>query len=107
VVDGTREHPCELGGAHASLEGGRLRGGLGDRRLVVLRGSEVEQDDRVVQVARQLLDRGDLLLDARALARDDLRGLLVFPEARGERLLLELVYLRLELRQVKDAPLAP
>jgi hypothetical protein len=48
-----------------------------------------------------------LLLDPRAPPRDDLRLLLVVPEARRERLLLELLYLRLELREVKDAPLAP
>jgi hypothetical protein len=107
VIHGAREHPPQLGRTDARLEGRDLRPGLRDRRLVVLGGAEVEQDDRVVQVARQLLDGCDLLLDAGALARDDLRCLLVFPEARGERLLLELVDLRLELRQVKDAPLAP
>jgi hypothetical protein len=107
VVHRTREHPSQLGGPDARLEGRSLRRDLGDRGFVVLRGSEVEQDDRVLEVARQLLDRADLLLDAGALARYDLRDLLVVPEARRERLLLELVDLRLELRQVKDAPLAP
>jgi hypothetical protein len=107
VVDRAGEHAPELGRADARLEGRRLRGGLGDRRLVVLGGAEVQQDDRVVQVPRQLLDARELLLEAGALAVDDLRRLLILPEAGRERLLLELVYLRFELRKVKDAPLAP
>jgi hypothetical protein len=48
-----------------------------------------------------------LLLETGALPVDDLRLLLIVPEARGERLLLELAYRGLELRKVKDAPLAP
>jgi hypothetical protein len=107
VVDGAGEHALELGLADAHLEGGRLRGGLGDGRLVVLGGAEVEEDEGVVEVARQLLDAGDVLLDRGPLAGDRLRLLLVVPEPRGERQLLEPVDLRLELRQVKDAPLAP
>jgi hypothetical protein len=107
VVDGPREHPLELGLADARLERRGLGGGLGDGGLVVLRGAEIEQDDGVVEVARELLDAGDVLLDRRPPARDDLRLLLVVPEAGGERQLLEPVDLCLELRQVKDAPLAP
>jgi hypothetical protein len=107
VVDGARQHARQLGAAHARLEGGDLGGGLGDGGVVVALGPEVEQDDGVVEVARQLLDRADLLLEPGPLARDDLRLLLVVPEPRGERQLLEPVDLCLELRQVKDAPLAP
>jgi hypothetical protein len=107
VVDRPGEHPLELGLADACLERGGLRRGLGDGGLVVLRRTEVEQDDGVVEVARELLDAGDVLLDRRPPPRDDLRLLLVVPEPRGERQLLEPVDLCLELRQVKDAPLAP
>jgi hypothetical protein len=107
VVDGAGEHPLELGLADARLEGGGLRGRLGDGGLVVLRGAEVEQDDGVVEVARELLDARDVLLDRRAPAGDALRLLLVVPEPGGEGQLLEPVDLCLELRQVKDAPLAP
>jgi hypothetical protein len=107
VVDGPRQHAPELGRPDAPLERGRLARGLGDRRLVVLRGSQVEQDDGVVEVARELLDAPDLLLERRPLARDGLRLLLVVPEAWSERLLLEFVDVRLQLRKVKDAPLAP
>jgi hypothetical protein len=94
VVDRAGEHPRELGVAHARLERGGVRGGLGDRPSVVLRRAELEQDSGVVQIARQLLDRIDVLLDAGPLARDGLRLLLIVPEARRERLLLELVELR-------------
>jgi hypothetical protein len=107
VVDGPGQHAFELGLADAGLERGRLGGGLGDGGLVVLRRAEIEQDDGVLEVARELLDAGDVLLDRRAPAGDDLRLLLVVPEAGGERQLLEPVDLCLELRQVKDAPLAP
>jgi hypothetical protein len=107
VVDGAREHAAELRRAHAAFERGALRDGLGDRPLVVLGGTQLEQDDGVVEVARELLDARDLLLQPRALAGDRLRLLLVVPEAGGERLLLEPVDFRLQLRKVKDAPLAP
>jgi hypothetical protein len=107
VIDRTGEHARQLGIANTRFEGGDLRRRLGDRGLVVLRRAELEQDDGVVQVPRQLLDRPDVLLDRRPLAGDRLRLLLVVPEAGGERLLLEPVDLGLQLRQVKDAPLAP
>jgi hypothetical protein len=107
VVDRAREHPLELGPADAVLELGGLRGGFGDGRVVVLGGAEVEQDDGIVQVARQLLDRRQALFQRRPLARDALGLLLVVPEAGRERLLLEAVDLRFQLRKVKDAPLAP
>jgi hypothetical protein len=107
VIDGAREHPLELGLADARLEGRGLRRRFGDGGLVVLRRAEIEQDDGVLEVARELLDARDVLLDGRAPPRDDLRLLLVVPEPRGERQLLEPASLCLELRQVKDAPLAP
>jgi hypothetical protein len=48
-----------------------------------------------------------LQLEIRALASDDLRLLLILPEALGECLLFEPVDLGLQFRKVKDAPLAP
>jgi hypothetical protein len=107
VIDRPGEHPLQLRLADARLERGGLRGRLGDRRLVVLRCAEIQEDDGVLEVASELLDAGDVLLDRRAPSRDDLGLLLVVPEAGGERQLLEPVDLCLELRQVKDAPLAP
>jgi len=107
MVDRPRQHPRELGTADARLEGRQLPFDLCDHRLVVLGRAEFEQHARVLHVARQLLDAADLLLETGALSVDDLRLLLIVPEARGERLLLELAYRGLELRKVKDAPLAP
>jgi hypothetical protein len=107
VVDRTGQHAPELRGPNAALEGGSLGGGLFDGRFVVLGRAELEQDRRVVEIACQLLDRADMLLERRALAGDGLRFLLVVPETGRERLLLEAVDLGLQLRQVKDAPLAP
>jgi hypothetical protein len=107
VVHGTGEHPRELCGAHSCFEGAERGLGLGDDRLVVLGGSQLEQDAGVVEVARELLDALDLLLEGRALARDGLRLVRVVPEAGRQRLLLEPVDFRFELRKVKDAPLAP
>jgi hypothetical protein len=107
VIDGPGEHPRELRGPQACLEGREGPLGLGDGRRVVLRGAELEQDPGVVDVALELLDARDLLLDPRALARDGLGLVRVVPEAGRQRLLLEPVDLGLEPRQVKDAPLAP
>jgi hypothetical protein len=107
VVHRAREHPRQLGCPDARLERRHLPRSLRDGRLVVALGPEVQKDDGVVQVPRQLLDGAEMLLDRGALAGDDLRLLLVVPETGGERLLLEPVDFRLQLRQVKDAPLAP
>jgi hypothetical protein len=84
-----------------------VRLGLRDHLLVALRGAQLEEDGRVFDVARQLLDDADLLLEARSAPRDGLRLLLIVPEARSQRLLLELVDRGLQPRKVKDAPLAP
>jgi hypothetical protein len=107
VVDRPREHARELGVSHPLVERGELRGDLADGGLVVLGRAEVEQDDRVVDVARELLDAVDPLLERRALAVGGLRLLLVVPEPRGQRLPLELRDFDLQPGEVKDAPLAP
>jgi hypothetical protein len=107
VVDGPGQHARQLGGADATLERGKLGLGLGDDGVVVLGGAELQQDSGVLDVPRQLLDVGDLLLDAGPLAGDGLRLLLVVPEAGRERQLFEAVDLRLQPGEVKDAPLAP
>jgi hypothetical protein len=107
VIDGSRQHPRQLGAADACVEGGQLRLGLGDRGFVVLARAQFEEDRAVVDVARELLDGPELLLERRALAIDRLRLLLVVPEAGGERLLLERVDSGFQLRDVKGAPLAP
>jgi hypothetical protein len=48
----------------------------------LFRRPELEQHRRVVDVARQLLDGRELLLDRRAPPVDGLRLLAVVPEAR-------------------------
>jgi hypothetical protein len=80
---------------------------LGDDRLVVFGGSQIEQDLRVVEIARQLLDGSQALLELGALTSYDLRLLLVVPESGDQRLLFEPIDLGLQPRKVKDAPLAP
>jgi hypothetical protein len=107
VIDRPREHARELRPPDPRLERGHLGLRLGDGRSVVLRGAELEQDVRILDVPGELLDAADLQLEIRPLSRDDLRLLLVLPEARGECLLLEPVDLGLQFRKVKDAPLAP
>ena len=104
VVDRPREHPRELGVSHPRVERGELALRLGDGGLVVLGGAEIEQDGRVVDVARELLDAVDLLLERRALAVDGLRLLLVVPEAGRERLPLELRDFDLQLGRSKMPP---
>ncbi len=69
VVDRPREHAPELRVADAALERRHLRSRLREGRLVVLGRAELEEHAGVVDVARQLLDAGELLLEARALAR--------------------------------------
>ena len=88
------------------FEGGQLLGDLVDDALVLLGGAELEHLLRVVDVARELLDLVDLLLDAGALAGDRLRLLGVVPEAGSHRRFVQTIDLVLELRDVKDAPLA-
>jgi hypothetical protein len=107
VVDGTGEHAGQLGAADARLEAGQLGLGLADRGLVVLGRAELQKDGVVLYIAGQLLDRLELLLKARALAVNPLRPLGILPEVGGERLALELLDSRFQLRDVKGAPLAP
>jgi hypothetical protein len=106
VIDLTGEHPSELGRPQALLEAGQLLLDLADHGLVLLGRAELEQLLRVADVARELLDRVDLLLDVGALAGDRLRLLCVVPKIGSERRLVQTVDLVLELRDVKDAPLA-
>jgi hypothetical protein len=107
VIDLTGEHARKLGVTHAALELGHLPGDLVDDPVVFFLRAEIEQLFRVVDVARELLDGLDGLLDARAFARDGLSLLLVVPKSGSERRLVELVDFRLQFRDVKDAPLAP
>ena len=55
----------------------------------------------------ELLGELELRLDLRALAQDGLGLVVVVPEARGERRLGQIFEHAFELRDVKDAPLAP
>jgi hypothetical protein len=84
-----------------------LRRSLRKRRLVALGDAKLEKHSRVFQVARQLFDGADLLLEASSAPRDELRLLLVLPETRRERAPLEVGDLGLQLGNVKGAPLAP
>jgi hypothetical protein len=107
VVDRAGEHPAQLRSPHPRLQGGHLGRGLGEGRGVVLRGAELEENDRVVEVAAQLLDQGEALFEVGSSPVDRLRLLGVLPEVGSERPLLEIGDQRLDLREVKDAPLAP
>jgi hypothetical protein len=73
----------------------------------VLGSSEIEQHQRVVEIARELFDGRQPLLELGALAGYRLRLLLVVPEAGDQRLLLEPIDFGFQPRKVKDAPLAP
>ena len=76
-------------------------------RLVVLGGAELEVLARVVESRVELLDELELLLDRGALAEHAPAPSRGRSRTRGERLLVQLVELRVQLRDVKDAPLAP
>jgi hypothetical protein len=107
VIDRTREHARELGFPNALFKGGHLGLRLGDDPLVVLARAQVEKNAGIVDIARQFLDAREALFEGRSFARDCLCLLLVVPEPGGESLLFETIDLRLQLRKVKDAPLAP
>jgi len=106
VIDLAGEHPTELRCAKPLLEIGDLRPDLFDHGVVLFRRAELEQLLRVFDVPRQLLGRLDLLLDVRALTRDLLGLLRIVPEAGSERRLVQAIDVLLQLRDVKDAPLA-
>jgi hypothetical protein len=106
VIDLPGQHPTELRRAQPLLELGDLRRDLFDDRVVLLRRAELEELLRVVDVPRQLFGRLDLLFDVRPLARDLLGLLRIVPESGSERRLVETFDLLLQLRDVKDAPLA-
>ena len=74
---------------------------------VVFGRAKLEKNVRVVEIARQLFNRMNLLFESRAMPCYRLGLLRVLPKAWCEGLLLEVFDLRLELREVKDAPLAP
>jgi len=106
VIDRPGKHATELRSADAGLEPRDLSGCLANRCGIVLRRPELQQYCGIFDVSRQFFNRAELLLDAGTAARDRLRFFLVVPETWGERLPLELRYLGLALRNVKDAPLA-
>jgi hypothetical protein len=86
VVDRPGEHPSELRAANPRFERREALLRFDDGRFVVLRCAELEEDLRVVDVARELRVRVERLLDPGALAVDRLRLPRVLPETRGERL---------------------
>jgi hypothetical protein len=106
VVDLAGQHAAELRRAESLLEIRDLRRDLLDDGVVLLGDPELEELLRVFDVAGQLLGRFDLLLDVRALTRDLLGLLRVVPKTRSEGRLVEALDLLLQLRDVKDAPLA-
>jgi len=106
VVGRAAEHAAELHAPRARLERRHERAGLGDGRLVLSLGAELEQDLGVLDVLAELLEGLDGLLQPRPLAGELLRLLLVVPEAGDERLLAELLDFALQPGDVKDAPLA-
>jgi hypothetical protein len=107
VVDRPGEHSFEFRLPDSAFKHAHLSSRLGNGRVVALGGTELQEDGRIFEVAPELLERGDALLKRDALAVDSLGLLLVVPESGRERLPLELLYVRLEFGEVKDAPLAP
>ena len=81
--------------------------GLADYRLVVFSRSELEVFEGIVDLLAQRLDQIDPLLSGGALSHQDLRLLLVVPEVRLGRQLIELFDLSFQPRNVKETPLAP
>lgn len=106
MIDLAGEHPTELRRAQPLLELRDLRRHFFDDGVVLLGDPELEELLRVFDVARQLLGRLDLLLDVRPLTRDLLGLLRIVPKPRSERRLVQAIDLLLQLRDVKDAPLA-
>jgi hypothetical protein len=78
-----------------------------ERRLVVLFSRQLEILARVGKFSFQLLDELDLTGGSGAFAQQVLSLLLVVPELWCSGKLIEFLYLAFELRNVKDAPLAP
>jgi hypothetical protein len=107
VIDWTREHARELGLAEPLLESRDLRLGVGDGGLIVLGHAELEVAVGVGELLVELLDHVELLLDVGALTQEHLGLGLVVPEAGSARLFVQLGKSSFELRDVKDAPLAP
>ena len=107
MVHLTREHPAELCASETRFKRWQLPTDFAHDAVVFLRRTELEHLLRVIDVARELLDLVDLLLDAGPLPGHGLRFLRIVPEVRGERGLVQAIDVVLELRDVKDAPLAP
>jgi hypothetical protein len=84
-----------------------LRLGLGRGGFVALGGAELEEDVGILEVARELLDALDVLLDRSPPPPCGLGLLGVVPETRRKLLRLQALELCLQLGKVKDAPLAP
>jgi hypothetical protein len=80
VIHGAGEHSHELLFAHASFDGGQQAFGLGDRRVVLRFGAELEERLCVVDVAPELLERRERRFEVGALPRQRLRFLRVVPE---------------------------
>jgi hypothetical protein len=106
MVRGTGKHARELRSPDAIGQGTRLSLELGKNGLVVFPGGELEQLDGVTDVLRQRAQELDLLDEPGAFPQDRLGLRLVVPKIRFARQLVELAYLTLECRDVKDAPLA-
>ena len=79
---------------------------VGNDALVVLQRTELQVLLRVDDGARQLLGKLDLLDRLGAAPHDALGTLLILPEARLARDLVDLVDLPFQLRDVKETPLA-
>jgi hypothetical protein len=84
-----------------------LRLGVGDGRLIVFGDAELEILIGVGELFVELLERLELAFDVGALAEQRLRLALIVPEIGGAGLFVQLGKSSFELRDVKDAPLAP
>jgi hypothetical protein len=106
VIRGAGEHALQLGLAQARVDGGRLRGDVGDDALVALGSAQLEVVARVGEIALEPRGELDLRLRVRALSQRLLRGFVVVPEPWGEGPVGQIFQQAGEPRDVKDAPLA-
>ena len=78
-----------------------------NRAFVVLLSPQLEVLEGVVDLSTERFHEIDPLLSDRALAHQRLRFLLIIPEVGLARQLVEFFDLSLQLRNVKETPLAP
>jgi hypothetical protein len=107
VIGWAAQHAIELGPAEALVERVDLLSAVGHRRVVALGGAELEVLREIVDLLAELLREIERRLDLGALAEDLLSALLIVPEPLRKGDLVQVFELSSQVRDVKNAPLAP